>query len=140
VPRFSRGLLATPGLALVSAKVAERAGAVLVPAGVAERAGAVLVPAGVAECAGVVLRRAEQLAAERILLELEVVVSESAEVVGPRAARAPAEQIFSLGQEEFSRAVVPLAWRAPADPLFSLFRPARMLPCLRRPPVTRAHS
>jgi hypothetical protein len=105
---FSRERLATLGLAPVSAKVAERAGAVLRPAKVAERAGAVLRPAKVAERAAAV-QPAEQLAAERFLLELGLVLPDSAGFVGLRAARAPTEQIFSLAQEEFSRAVVPRA-------------------------------
>jgi hypothetical protein len=136
---FSRERLATLGLAPVSAKVAERAGAVLRPAKVAERAGAVLRPAKVAERAAAV-QPAEQLAAERFLLELGAVLPDSAGFVGLRVARAPAEQIFSLAQAEFSRAVVPRAWRPPADPAFCLFRPGRTLLCLRRQPVRRAQS
>ena len=82
MPMFSRGRLATLGLAPVSAKFAERAGAVLRPVKVAERAAAV--------------QPAEQLDAERFLLELGVVLPDSAGFVGLRVARAPAEQIFSL--------------------------------------------
>jgi hypothetical protein len=113
VPRFSRGRPATLGLAPVSAKVAERA---------------------------VAVQPTEERAAERFSLELAVVLPASAGVVRLRAERAPPEQIFSLGREEFSREAAPLAWRPLVDPAFFLFHPARTLLCLRRPPMTRAHS
>ena len=125
MPTFSLGRLAMLGWAPVSAQVAERAVAVPHSVKVAERAADVLQPAA-------------QMAAERFLREVEV--PDSAGVVGLRAARALAEQIFSPGQEEFSRAVAPLACRPLVDPPFSPFRPVRTLLCLRRPPVTRAHS
>jgi hypothetical protein len=124
VPRFSRGRLATRGLAPGSTKIAERAGAALRPAKVAERA--------------VAVQPTEERVAERFLLGLEVVLPQSAGVE-LRARRALAEQIFFPGREGFSRAVVPLAW-PPADPPFFLFRPAHTLLCLRRPSMKRAHS
>jgi len=112
VPTFSRVRQATLGLAPVPATVAERAAA---------------------------LQPAEQLVAERLLLlepgvarflllEPVLALPDSAGVVGLRAERAPAAQIFSLGQEEFSPAVVRLAWR-PADPAFCHSCPARTLLC-----------
>jgi hypothetical protein len=115
-PTFSSVQLATLGSAPVQPKFAERVGAELHLAKVAGRAAAVLQPA-------------EEPAAESCLLEAET-APDSVGVAGLRAVHAPAEQIFSLGREEFCRAVVRPALR-PADPAFCLSRPARTLLSLR---------